>query len=77
MFFNWHFRTKNSDSEEGISNLTLKCKKTIDFKSILKTIRDDYLNKLVFPHLNINSIRNKSEELISEVKGTVDALMTF
>ena len=76
MFFNWHFRTKNSDSEEGISNLTLKCQKIIDFKSTLKTIRDDNLNKLVFPHLNINSIRNKSEELISQVKGTIDVLMT-
>ena len=33
------------------------------------------MNKLIFAHLNINSIRNKSEELISQVKGTVDVLM--
>ena len=56
--------------------MPLKCQKIIDFKNTLKTIRDDNLNKLVFPHLNINSIRNKSEELISQVKGTVDVLMT-
>ena len=33
------------------------------------------MNKLIFAHLNINSIRNKFEELISQVKGTVDVLM--
>ena len=30
---------------------------------------------MIFAHLNINSIRNKFEELISQVKGTVDVLM--
>ena len=69
------FRTEYSDSEECISNLTLKGQKIIDYKSTLKTIRDDNLNKLIFAHLNINSIRNKFEELISQVKGTVDVLM--
>ena len=68
-------RTENSDSEECISNLALKGQKIIDCKSSLKTIRDDSLNKLIFAHLNINSIRNKFEELISQVKRTVDALM--
>ena len=33
------------------------------------------MNKLIFAHLNINSIRNKFEELIIQVKGTVDVLM--
>ena len=33
------------------------------------------MNKLIFAHLNINSIRNKFEELISQVTGTVDVLM--
>ena len=33
------------------------------------------MNKLIFAHLNINSIRNKFEEFISQVKGTVDVLM--
>ena len=69
--FNSQFRTENSGSEECISNLILKGKKIINCKSTLKTIRDDNLNKLIFAHLNINSIRNKFEEL----KGTVDVLM--
>ena len=33
------------------------------------------MNKVIFAHLNINSIRNKFEEHISQVKGTVDVLM--
>ena len=33
------------------------------------------MNKLIFAHLNVNAIRNKFEELISQVKGTVDVLM--
>ena len=63
---------ENSDSEECISNLTLKGQKIIDFKNALKTIRGDNLNKLIFAHLNINLIRNKSKELISQINGTVD-----
>ena len=73
--FNLRFRTENSDSEECISNLTLRGQKIINCKSTLKTTRDDNLNKLIFAHLNINSIRNKFEELISQVKGTVDFQM--
>ena len=33
------------------------------------------MNKIIFAHLNINSIKNKFEELISQVKGTIDVLM--
>ena len=73
--FNWQFRTETSDSEECISNLTFKGQKAIDCKSTLKTPQDDNLSKLIFAHLNINSIRNKFEELIGQVKGTVDVLM--
>ena len=32
------------------------------------------MNKLIFAPLNINSIRKKYEELVSQVKGTVDVL---
>ena len=41
----------------------------------LKTIRSDNANKLVFAHLNINSIRNKFEFLATQVKGKIDVLM--
>ena len=59
---------ENSDSEECISNLTLKGQKIIDCKNTFFL-----LISLVFAHLNINSIRNTFEELadvlmISETK---------
>ena len=33
------------------------------------------MNKLIFSHLNVNSIRNKFEELISQGQGTVNVLI--
>ena len=35
----------------------------------------DIVNKLIFAHLNINSIRNKSEFLAMQFKGRIDILM--
>ena len=40
-----------------------------------KTIHSDIVNKLIFAHLNINSIRNKSEFLAVQFKGRIDILM--
>ena len=41
----------------------------------MKTIRSENANKLVFAHLNINSIGNKFEFLATQVKGKIDVLM--
>ena len=41
----------------------------------LKTIRSDNVNKLIFAHLNINSIRNNFELLATQVKGKIDIIM--
>ena len=38
-------------------------------------MRSENLNKLVFGHLNINSIGNKYEFLVEQVKGNTDAIM--
>ena len=38
-------------------------------------MRSKNLNKLVFGHLNINSIGNKYEFLVDQVKGNIDAIM--
>ena len=38
-------------------------------------MRSENLNKLVFGHLNINSIGNKYEFLVEQVKGNIDAIM--
>ena len=41
----------------------------------LETIRSNNSNKLIFAHLNINSIRNKFKFLATHVKGKIDVLM--
>ena len=49
--------------------------KVSDCNNTLKSLRKDNLNKLIFAHLNINSIRNKFELLSEQIKGNVDVLM--
>ena len=46
-----------------------------DRNNTLKSLGKDNLNKLIFAHLNINSIRNKSELISEQIKGNIDALM--
>ena len=43
--------------------------------SSLQTISKDDLNKLIFVHLNINSIRNKFDSLADIIKDNIDILM--
>ena len=43
--------------------------------SSLKTIGKDNLNKLIFAHLNINSIQNKFDYLADVIKDNIDILM--
>ena len=49
--------------------------KNTDGNSLLKSLCCSNLNKLVFAHLNINSIRNKFELLSEQVRGNADILM--
>ena len=46
-----------------------------DCNNTLKSLRKDNLNKLIFAHLNINSIRNQSELLSQQIEGNADVLM--
>ena len=43
--------------------------------SSLQTIPKDNLNKLIFAHVNINSIRNKFDSLADIIKDNIDILM--
>ena len=43
--------------------------------SILGSLRKKRLKKLIIAHLNINSLRNKFEFLVDQIKGKVDLLM--
>ena len=46
-----------------------------DVKKALKDIHISNMNKLIFGHLNINSIRNKLDLLSEQVKGSIDIRM--
>ena len=48
---------------------------TPDPKQILKNIRNSNVNKLTFGHLNVNSLRNKFDQLTEMVKGFVDIFL--
>ena len=45
-----------------------------DVKKALKDIRISNMNKLIFGHLNINSLRNKFDLFSEQVKGSIDIL---
>ena len=47
----------------------------IDTKSSLKSTCAENTNELVFAHFNINSIRNKFELFVDQIKGNVDVLI--
>ena len=49
--------------------------KVTDGNRVLKSLSCNNLNKLVFAHMNINSIRNKFELLSDEVRDNADVLM--
>ena len=65
----------NTNFEECDFKDGLTAKKYDECNITLKTIRSDNVNKLIFAHLNINSIRNTFEFLATQVKGKIDILM--
>ena len=44
-------------------------------QSVLNSLCKDNLDKLIFAHLNINSIRNKFDYLSKQIRGNVDILL--
>ena len=62
-------------TEEGNSEKSFESQKLSNCVKLLKSMRSKNLNKLVFARLNINSIRNKFEFLVEQVKGKRDVLM--
>ena len=61
------------DSEENESNNLSKVE--VDCTNTLTSLRKDNVNKLIFAHLNINSIRNKFDNLSKLIRGKVDILL--
>ena len=76
--FNWHYSHDDSrlNHRECKSKFSLQNKKRIDAETILKSIHQENTNKLVFAHIKINSLRNKFELFVDQVKGNIDVLMT-
>ena len=58
------------DSDESLDN-----ESAIDSERFLKSLRTTNPDKLVFSHLNINSIRNKFEMLLDQIKGNIDVML--
>ena len=75
--FNWRVANNNSSINiEGCNTSVLHdINKVSDCNNTLKSLRKDNLDKLIFAHLNINSIRNKFELPSEQIKGYVDVLM--
>ena len=74
---NWQ-RDKNEagvNVEDCNSDKTSIDQKVTDGSRVLKSVCCTYLNKLVFAHLNINSIRNKFELLSEQVRANIDVLI--
>ena len=62
-------------TEIGNSETSFGRQKSIDCVKLLKSISNYKVNKLVFAHLKIKSIRSKFEFLVEQVKGNIDVLM--
>ena len=65
--------SKNRNMRDPVSITTVASKD--DSKTKLKDIRIANLNRIVISHININSIRDKSELLAEAGLGNVDILM--
>ena len=46
-------------------------------RSVLNSLRKDNLDKLIFAHLNISSIRNKFDYFSEQIRGNVDILLVL
>ena len=56
------------------SDESLDAESATDCKKFLKSLHTSNPDKLVFAHLNINTIRNKSEMLSDQIKDSIDVL---
>ena len=61
--------------KECNSDKTNVDQKDTDGSRVLKSLRCNNFKKFIFAHVNINSIRNKSELLSEQVRGNIDVLM--
>ena len=73
--FIWPEETGDKDSySEGEKNKSKSVDASVNC-SILGSLRRKHLKKLIIEHPNINSLRNKFEFLVDQIKGKVDVLI--
>ena len=71
--FNWQVTDNDSsiNIERCNTSVLHDINKVSDCNNTLESLRKDNLIKLIFAHLGINSIRNKFELLLEQIKGNV------
>ena len=53
---------------EKVDNIS----QNIEYMPVLKKLRISNINKIIIGHLNVNSLRNKFEDLIYLIQGNID-----
>ena len=67
---------ERKESESGSLNKFIRNNVNESFGGKLKSLRIANLNRVIIAQININSIRNKFDALVSGIRGNVDILMT-
>ena len=67
---------ERKERESGSLNKFIQNNVNESFGGKLKSLRIANLNRVIIAQININSIRNKFDALVSGIRGNVDILMT-
>ena len=67
---------ERKERESGSLNKFIQNNVNESFGEKLKSLRIANLNRVIIAQININSIRNKFDALVSGIRGNVDILMT-
>ena len=67
---------ERKERESGSLNKFIQNNVDESFGGKLKSLRIANLNRVIIAQININSIRNKFDALVSGIRGNVDILMT-
>ena len=67
---------ERKERESGSLNKFIQNNVNESFGGKLKSLRIANLNRVIIAQININSIRNKFDVLVSGIRGNVDILMT-
>ena len=75
VFLKFDFETCLLESEVEYKSKTLNESSCHSSFSTLKSVRRKDLSRIIFAHLKINSLTNKFDTLVDQIKGNVDILV--